>query len=314
MAEFLIKKYKNNNFVNNHNDIINLLLKKLKNEEIFDNINDNNNDNNNFYPSDLSTKIVTTTEVKPLSNSNDYILQDDNNIYNNEIKNNNCHNIKEIPQENENEYNYEPTDLSFVYGIDFRKILDENKFKQFIEQIIKHEKIILSKIENEDKERSDEYDKNNKNKKEKMEVIIEDDDESKYDQDSLKVSRKSSNLIRLDNINKSKNSMIIFNKNNSQNYEVNNNRSLINETTYDKNKDFLSLSANNINNIDLNGDSSSNNKIKIYRLENHNVNSVNSNLIEDLNNKNIIKTVDGTDFFRYTTKNNTKEPEIINNK
>ena len=119
-----------------------------------------------------------------------------------------------------------------------------------------------------------------------MEVIIEDDDESKYDQDSLKVSRKSSNLIRLDkyNINKSKNSMIIFNKNNSQNYEVNNNRSLINETTYDKNKDFLSLSANNINNIDLNGDSSSNNKIKIYGLENHNVNSVNSNLIEDLNN------------------------------
>ena len=58
--------------------------------------------------------------------------------------------------------------------------------------------------------------------------------------------------------------MIIFNKNNSQSYEIKNNRSLINETTYDKNKDFLSLSANNINNIDLNGDSSSNNKIKIY--------------------------------------------------
>ena len=175
------------------NYIINSLLKKFKND-------DKNNENNYNGGHDNSgeqteTKIMAYTIVKELSNSNDNINEDNkmnninkNQFYERQENNKNWnYNIKEIFHGNENEPNYEGTNINYINRLDFRKILDENKFTNFIEEIDKYEKKELEKMHKEDE-------LNNKNKKEIMYTIAEDDDESKYDQDSMKESRKKSNL------------------------------------------------------------------------------------------------------------------------
>ncbi len=112
MAEFLRQR---NSMNNNRDYIINSIIKKFKNEDIF---------NNNIFQSkglneelknsvEQSTKIITNTIVKEiLPNSTDNII--DHNIDSSEIDNNNYNwnNVKELPQEIE--YNYEPTNLSFI--------------------------------------------------------------------------------------------------------------------------------------------------------------------------------------------------------
>ena len=134
------------------NYIINSLLKKLKND-------DKNNDNNYnaLYDNSVEqseTKIVAYTQVKELSNSKDNINEDNNinNINNNQLyggqennKNWN-YNIKEIEHGNENEPNYEGTNINYINRLDFRKILDENKLTNLIKEISKLEEKELEKI------------------------------------------------------------------------------------------------------------------------------------------------------------------------
>ena len=217
-------------------------MPNIKNFQIKINKIDNKN-NIDAVSVEHSTKIVANTIIKEISNSNDII--DENNIDNNEIeKNINLNNVKEIPQDTDNEYNYEPTNLSFILSLNINNILNENKFNQVIGQINEHEKCEMEKMGKEENEII-----NNEllNKNRIMYTINEVDEE-----DSFKNSNISKNkTLKIDekNKNKNKNSSISVDKNNSQNSEVYRNKSIINDidmSSAENKSNFLSLSANNM--------------------------------------------------------------------
>ena len=304
------------------NYIINSLIKTFKND---DKNNDNNNYNggndNSIEPSE--TKIVAYTQVKELSNSNDNINEDyninnnnnnNNQLYDRQESNKNLnYNIKEICHGNENEPNYEATDLNYINKLDFRKILDENKFTNLIEEIKEYEEKELEKMRKEDE-------LNNKNKKEIMYTIAEDDDESKYDQDSIKDSRKNINfskskIFKNEEGIKIKNSSKNVSKNNSMNIEVNKNKNLyineINDIASGKNKNnYLSLSDNN---IEINENSSKNK----FDISYNNIKEDKNYSIYDENtiNKNDINNLSDINKSDYIDKNNqnSEESKIIKN-
>ena len=279
---------------NNNKDPLNSQPKMIKilNERNISNDNNINNqsqnddiyEKNNFNSDEFPTQIKTSTEIKILSNSNDDIIEDNNNNINNEQFN--ClNNIKEINQEKE----YEITNLSFISSLNFGKILDKVKFKELLEKLNKNEKIYLQEI-GENKIESKEQFKENipknqkyKNKKKIMETIDEDENESKYDQDSFKISRKNSRkrIILLQDKNKMENSWKSLDKIYPNNYE---------------NK-----------NVDSN-DQYSTPKSEIKMEQNQKI------LIKESNNKFEVKNVGNPDFneFYNEEKNNRNNKEIEN--
>ena len=299
------------------NYIINSLIKTFKKDDKSNDNNYNGGNDNSIEPSE--TKIVAYTQVKELSNSNDNINEDnniDNNNNNNQLydrqesnKNWN-YNIKEIFHGNDNEPNYEATNLNYINRLNFRKILNENKFNNLIKDIYEFEKKELEKMHKEDE-------LNNKNKKEIMYTIAEDDDESKYDQDSLKESRKNSNfskskIIKNDEGIKIRNSSKNVSKNNSMNIEVNRNKNLnLNDIISGKNKNnYLSLSDNN---IELNENSPKN---KIDISYNNNKEDKNYSIYdENTINKNDINNLSDIIKYDYMDKNNQniEESKVIKN-
>ena len=217
---------------NNNKDPLNSQPKMIKNLNERNISNDNNINNqsqnddiyekNNINSDEFPTQIKTSTEIKILSNSNDDIIEDNNNNINNEQFN--CLNsIKEIPQEKE----FEITNLSFISSLNFQKILDKVKFKELLENLNKNEKIYLQEIGENKIENKEQFKENvlknqkYKNKKKIMETIDEDENESKYDQDSFKISRKNSRkrIILLQDKNKIENSWKSLDKIYSNNYE-----------------------------------------------------------------------------------------------
>ena len=226
MAGFLKQKNQDYKIVNENNNkyIINLLLKKLHKNNIFD--------SNNFNPAESSTKIITNVEVKPLYNSSDNITDDDNYVNNN---NSNgiriINNVKEIPQDNENEYAYEPTNLSFIMNTNFRKILDENKLMKLFGEMEELDKIKTVK------------------KNQIMEAIKEEDDE--YQNDSAKISRKNSftksKISKNDEYIKIKNSYESLDKININMKNKESNKNSNNDLSPKKEKiNHLSYSSNNL--------------------------------------------------------------------
>ena len=298
MTEFLKQKYLNNikdqnNINNKKNDIINLLLQQLKN-------NNKLNDSNNFNQPAL--QITTTVEVKELFNSEDNITDDDNNINSNNsninknINNYRNNNIKIIEQNKEIEYNYEPTNLSFINNVDFGKILDKNKYKQIIKQINEHEEIEKIKIKKNEE--------NINNNKGTMYIIDEEEDEYKYDQDSVKASRKNSGLSRskiykIGDKNKIiQNSWGSFDKKYSNNNEIYKNN--LNDISPKKSKkDFLSFSAKNLNY------STQNNTLKLLENQNKDIDDD----FRNNKNKNDFKNAN----FEILNFNQYLNPEINNN-
>ena len=99
---------------------------KQKNNTTKNDIKKNNSKIKNYYEEifdDYRNIAITKVEIVPISNDN--IINEDNN---NEIK-------KEIPTENGNKDNHEPTNLSPLFKINVSKILDNNKYNQSIEQL-----------------------------------------------------------------------------------------------------------------------------------------------------------------------------------
>ena len=295
MADFLGQ----NNINGEINNIINLLLNKKDKNNIFD--------INNFNPIESSTKIITNIEVKPLYDSNNNISDDDNDINNNESNGNRIiNNVKEIPQDNEKEYSYEPTNLSFILNTDIRKILDRNKLNEVIIYLDKKANL---QEENKEETNRNEYMQNEKNNLE-MEAIAEVEDE--YNNDSLKISRKNS-LVRSklskneENIRKKNTWGSLDNININNKNDSNNKKSNINLSPKRERNNHLSLSSKNLDisekySTPYNSINTTSNK-----------NNINKNNSNEYNNKNEkeIKNVEIPDFTEFFDANNNKETKNI---
>ena len=147
-------KRKNLDLTNNINIdkiyIINSLLKKFKN-------NDKTNDNYDNYVEKSESKIIDLTKVEDIFISDINNIDKDNiiNYINNnlprqESNKNLNYNLKDIFHGNENEPNYQGTNINYINRLDFSKILDKNKFTNLIEEMKKYENIKLRKVKKED--------------------------------------------------------------------------------------------------------------------------------------------------------------------
>ena len=290
-------KLTNNEYENNKEP----LKHCYKNDTFFKDKKNINNENIIINNSDeLSTKIRIIAEVKPLPVSSDEFFEDDNNINQEQLNIICSNNIKEIPQEKE----YQITNISSISNLNFRKIIGQLKFNQLIEQIKEKEIIAEEDLGIEENEWNEYNHKNirnseknyqkeiKENKKKIIDTIKEDENESKYDQDSLKNSRKNSKkkLIKIEDKNKRKNSLANLDKNNSQNYEISNNI-MIALSSPKVNKNLLSISAKNLTINNSNEQySTPNNKIKAEKKENL------KNQRKENSNKDEVKNVEFPDF------------------
>ena len=186
-------KDKKANFINNIPKIIlmRLLVFNKKNELITCNLKNNKNNNNTsidiINSLEKSTKIVTSTHIKTLSNNSLDDIADNSNIYNIDKENN-----------EEKEYIYEPTNIQKILSANFEKIFDFNQIYSIIQQI----NLINQNEEN--IENSPEQNMNMfKFNDNLMFTIKEDLDEDIHDPESRNISMK--NVSLKNNITMSKN-------------------------------------------------------------------------------------------------------------
>ena len=290
-----------NNDLNNINFPKNILLKLLvfnKNSDLHNNINKNNNKND--ISTDMknsierSTKIVTTTHIKSLSNTSfDEINADNSNYYDLDKENN-----KDKIQI------YKPTNFQNILDLNFDTILDANKFNSIINQLKQIEPEIY-KFDNENIQNQENY--NYQKDKELIYTIHEEPDEDLYYPESRNLSKKNNCLKNTLGISKSKEDKESFNNLNSLNNKEKNDEKKIsapfnsfnselnkypkekneNNQFNNNNEDFsecfkpepanlneLELILNNKNNEILNNINSDNN------------NNNNKNIFDDINKEN----------------------------
>ena len=194
-GEHLILHQLKDKKLNNINNIPKIILLRLiaihkKNELINDNIKNIKNNNINTSPDILnsiekSTKVVTSTHIKTLSNNSQDDIVDNSNFYNIDKENN-----------EENEKMYEPTNIQNILNTNFETIFDINKMKSLIQELDKINELFKSVNENgKEIENIPIQDINIfKNNNDFMYTIKEDFDEDIYDPDSRNISMKNSSL------------------------------------------------------------------------------------------------------------------------
>ena len=203
-----------NNF-NNIKKVPKIIIPRLLIFQKKNGIINNNNINNSFDMKnsiEQSTKIVTSAHIKPiLNNSLDDIGADNSNFYYIEKDNN-----------EEKEYNYEPTNVQNILNINHETIVDINKFNSLIKELNKLTEIYKNvNANNNENESSPEQNINLFSNNNNNIYTIKEEDEDIYDPDSRNLSMKNSYLKNTLGLSKNKENKDSLNRlNNIDNKEI----------------------------------------------------------------------------------------------